>query len=190
MFLYRFLHLQDMLSLSHKWQILDSSKPKKFAGHNFDFEENGWKFFKKGRKCYGKKEKLLITVFSKEVYCRQRACLEKVYWLLCHSDQCTYPCFPGVLLTSTLYNILSKPLAAFPHNHSRNTRQWWERNESCRNDYDINAWKEYWPSQGSNQRPPVLKSAALPIELWGSAWNVYTCTKEVTITLWILKFCF
>ena len=31
----------------------------------------------------------------------------------CHLQiQCTYPCFPGVLLTSTLHNILSKPLAA------------------------------------------------------------------------------
>ena len=31
--------------------------------------------------------------------------------------------------------------------------------ESCRNDYCIiNFWKEYWASQGSNQRPPVLQS--------------------------------
>ena len=36
----------------------------------------------------------------------------------------TYPCFPGVLLTSTPHNIPSKPLAAFPHNHCRNNRQW------------------------------------------------------------------
>ena len=33
----------------------------------------------------------------------------------------------------------------------------------------INPLKEYWPSRGSNQRPPVLKSADLPTELWGSA---------------------
>ena len=26
-------------------------------------------------------------------------------------------------------------------------------------------WKEYWPSWGSNQRPPVLKSETLPTEL-------------------------
>ena len=32
-------------------------------------------------------------------------------------SQCTYSCFPGVLLTSTPHNILSKPLTAFPHNH-------------------------------------------------------------------------
>ena len=36
---------------------------------------------------------------------------------LYHSSHCTYQCFPGVLLTSTPHNILSKPLAAFPHNH-------------------------------------------------------------------------
>ena len=35
----------------------------------------------------------------------------------------------------TLRNILSKPLAAFPHAHFWNKGQWWERNESCHNDY-------------------------------------------------------
>ena len=49
--------------------------------------------------------------------------------------QCIYPCFPGVLLTSTPHNILSKPLAAFQLNHCRNNGQWWERNESCHNDH-------------------------------------------------------
>ena len=33
----------------------------------------------------------------------------------------------------------------------------------------INPRKEYWLSQGSKQQPPVLKSATLPTELWGSA---------------------
>ena len=32
----------------------------------------------------------------------------------------------------------------------------------------INPRKEYWPSRGSNERPPVRKSATLPTELWGS----------------------
>ena len=32
----------------------------------------------------------------------------------------------------------------------------------------INPRKEYWPSRGLNQRP-VLKSAKLPTEVWGSA---------------------
>ena len=34
----------------------------------------------------------------------------------------------------------------------------------------IDIWKEYWPSWESNQLPPVVKSAMLPTELWGSAW--------------------
>ena len=54
---------------------------------------------------------------------------------LCHGGQCTYPCFPGGPFTSTLHNILSKPLAAFPNNHCQNNGQRWERNGSCRNDY-------------------------------------------------------
>ena len=33
----------------------------------------------------------------------------------------------------------------------------------------INPRKEHWPSRGSNQRTPVLTSATLPTELWGSA---------------------
>ena len=31
----------------------------------------------------------------------------------------------------------------------------------------FNLRKEYLPSRGSNQRPPVLKSCAQPTELWG-----------------------
>ena len=48
-----------------------------------------------------------------------------VFQLYCGS-QCAYPCFPGVLLTSTLHNILSKPLAAFPQNPCRNNEQYCE----------------------------------------------------------------
>ena len=33
---------------------------------------------------------------------------------LYRSGQCTYPCFPGVLLTSNPHDILSKPLVTFP----------------------------------------------------------------------------
>ena len=36
---------------------------------------------------------------------------------LYRGSQCNYPCFPGVLFSDTPHNILSKPLAAFPHNH-------------------------------------------------------------------------
>ena len=70
---------------------------------------------------------------------------------LYRGGQCIYPCFPGVLLTGTAHNILSKQLGAFPHNHCRNNGQRWESNESCRDDYH----QEYWSSRGSNQRPPV-----------------------------------
>ena len=37
----------------------------------------------------------------------------------------------------------------------------------------INLRTENWPSQGSNQRPPVLKSCTLPTELLGSAEKAY-----------------
>ena len=52
---------------------------------------------------------------------------------LYRGGHCTYQCFPGVILSSP-HNILSKPLAAFPHNHYGNNGQRWERNEYCHND--------------------------------------------------------
>ena len=36
-----------------------------------------------------------------------------VFQLYC-GGQCTYPCFPGVLITNAPHSILYKPLAAFP----------------------------------------------------------------------------
>ena len=78
--------------------------------------------------------------------------------------QCINPFFPGVLFTSTPYNILSKPLAAFPLFESGNNEQLWERNDSCGNDYQ-KLWKEYWSSWGSNPQPPILKSCMLLTEL-------------------------
>ena len=49
----------------------------------------------------------------------------------------TYPYFPGFLFyISATYNILSKPMAAFPHNHRRNNGQQWERN---RYDYHLSS---------------------------------------------------
>ena len=38
----------------------------------------------------------------------------------------------------------------------------------------INPKKRYWPSRESNKLPPVLKSATLPTELWGSTQNMWT----------------
>ena len=43
----------------------------------------------------------------------------------------------------------------------------------------INPRKENWPSRGSNQRPPVLKPATLPTELWGSAEINEPCCVKV-----------
>ena len=42
----------------------------------------------------------------------------------------------------------------------------------------ISPRKENRPSRGSNQRPPVLKSATLSTELWGLAYIAY---KESTL---------
>ena len=74
----------------------------------------------------------------------------------------------GKGLTNTPHDILSKPLAAFPHNYRRNNGQRWEGMIPVSMTV-INPRKEYWPSWGSNQRCPVLKSAMLLSELWGSA---------------------
>ena len=35
-----------------------------------------------------------------------------IFSYIAGATACTYQCFPGVLLTSTLHNILSNPLAA------------------------------------------------------------------------------
>ena len=44
----------------------------------------------------------------------------------------------------------------------------------------INPQKECWTSQGSNQRPPVLKSAMLPTELLGLVFHSDQEVKKVT----------
>ena len=70
-----------------KRQILDPSKLKEFADDNFNFNENGRKFIKVGRKHCGKRRNCSLraispftTVFSKDLYSRHvkmRACLGK-----------------------------------------------------------------------------------------------------------------
>ena len=50
----------------------------------------------------------------------------------------------------------------------------------------IDPRKEYWSSRGSNQRPPVLKSATLLTELWGWAFEFYNphrILRELSSTL-------
>ena len=96
--------------------------------------------------------------------------------IIYYCGQYINPCFTGVLLTSTLHNILSKFLAAFPHNHFR-------KNEREVNSFAIiiiNAWKEYWQSRGSNQQLPVLKSCTLFTELWGSVLKLGAMRYRVT----------
>ena len=60
-------------------------------------------------------------------------------FLLYHGGQCTYPCFPKVLLTNTPHNILSKPLATFQNIHRRNN----ERGMNSVGMTIINPMKEY-----------------------------------------------
>ena len=80
--------------------------------------------------------------------------------------------FLELFLTSTTHNVLSKTLTAFPDNHRQNNGQWWERNESCRNDYHQSS-----AEPESNQRPPVPKSCTLPTEQWGSAFAIVDRSK-------------
>ena len=47
----------------------------------------------------------------------------------------------------------------------------------------INPRKEYWPSQGSNQQPPVLKSATLPTELWILNGKRYNTRENIAIEI-------
>ena len=67
---------------------------------------------------------------------------------LYHSGQCTYPCFPGILLTRTPHNI-------------------------PREEWILSQWPSSIPRKNigragdQNQWPPVLKSCMLPTELLG-----------------------
>ena len=57
-------------------------------------------------------------------------------------------------------------MAAFPHGHCVDSS---DRGMNPFAMTIINPKKEYWPSWGSNQQPPVLKFGMLPTELWGLA---------------------
>ena len=58
----------------------------------------------------------------------------------------------------------------------------------------INPQKEYLQSQGSNKQPPVLKSAMLLSELWGSVYSsvsqqiISTHKKRTIPEIWAMKF--
>ena len=67
---------------------------------------------------------------------------------LFRGGQCTYRCFPGVLLTNTPRIILSKPLAAFQHNHRYNiTMDSGKRGMNPVAMTITNPRKEYWQSR-------------------------------------------
>ena len=79
-----------------------------------------------------------------------------------HGGKCTYPCFPGVVLITTSHWLLS-------HITIVETVDSGERGMDPVAMTIINPRKEYWPSHGSNQQPPFLKSTMLLTELWGLA---------------------
>ena len=122
-----------------------------------------------GRKHCGEKEKLLVTSnfsFSQSVFKRlvskgrQKVSLYgndltplSTVFQLYRGGKFTYPCFPGVLLTSAPHKIPSKLSAAFPHNHCRNYEQ--RRMNPVAMTF-INPRKEFWQSQGSNKWPPAV----------------------------------
>ena len=83
-------------------------------------------------------------------------------------SQQQYQCFPGDLLTSTPHNILSSHWL-LSHITVVETKNSSEREMNPVAMTIINPEIEYWLSQGSNQRPPVLKSGKLPTELWSPA---------------------
>ena len=104
---------------------------------------------------------------------------------------CTYSCFPGVLLTSTLYDIRSNLLS---HRNIVLTMDSGERGMNPVSLTIINLCKKYWLSWQLNQRPPFLKSCTLPTELLGSTllnpfpnkpWFSHVCSStSLSKTLW------
>ena len=62
-----------------------------------------------------------------------------------------------------MQNILSKPLAALPHNHYWSNVQHWESIESCRYDY-LKFLGKNWPSLGVTHRPTIVTSSTLSTE--------------------------
>ena len=102
---------------------MDASAPihaflKEFEADKFKFDENGRKFTQTGRKHWEKEKLLVMSNFSFSQSAFKRLVLQT------RKNQGLF----GKELTSIPHNILSKPLAAFPHNHCRNNGQWRARN--------------------------------------------------------------
>ena len=83
---------------------------------------------------------------------------------LYRGGQCTCLCFSWILFTSTLHNILSKPLAGFPHNHHRNNGQRWQRVMNLVAMAIISSSKEYRLSLGI--KPATSCSEVLYATIW------------------------
>ena len=104
--------------------------------------------------------------------------ISTVFQINCGS-QCTYPCFLGVFFLKTVF---------FPSHWLLSQITIVETTDSGERGMNpvtmtvINPRKEYWLSWGSNHRPPVLKSAMLPTELWGSAKEFKGCLLRIVKT--------
>ena len=112
---------------------------------------------------------------------------------LCHGNQHTYPCFPGVLVTITPHTFC--PINwLLSHIIIVETMDSGGREMNSVAMTIINPQKEYWPSQGLNQQPPVLKSCMLPTELWGLGdsgrwvWNTLIEDEQIQHFLLFLPF--
>ena len=66
-----------ILKHSTKWQILDSSKLKKFANNNLKFDENGRKLSKLVENTVGKGEIARYEQFLLFPQCFQKACFPR-----------------------------------------------------------------------------------------------------------------
>ena len=79
-----------------------------------------------------------------------------------------------VSVNSNLHNILPKSLADFPHSHSWNNGQQWQRNKSCCNDYH-RFFEGKGLRSGSNQQPLISSPVYYPLSYNYSAkiinWN-------------------
>ena len=85
--------------------------------------------------------------------------------------QCTYLCFPTVLLT-VIRTLFFPGHWLISHISIVETTNSGERGMNPVAMTTINPRKECWPSRGSQQRSHVLKSATLPTELCDSAESV------------------
>ena len=83
---------------------------------------------------------------------------------LYRSGQCTYPCFPEVPLTSTLHNILSKPMAAIQHVTIAKTMDNCERGMNPVAMTIINSWKKILAEPG-------IEPGQLLGSLWKTLWE-------------------